>query len=41
MVTTMAVVLNAYLEAGVAVPSGDALFMSDSSPLDLVEWPEP
>ena len=41
MITTFAVLLNAYLEAGVEVPEGGLRFMRASTPLDLIEWREP
>ena len=41
MVTTLAVLLNAYLDAGVPVPSGEEQFMSGETLLELEAWPEP
>jgi hypothetical protein len=38
MVTTMAVLLNTYVDAGVDVPDGDPRFMRATTPLDLIEW---
>ncbi len=39
MVTTLAVLLNAYFDAGVPVPDGEAQFLSSGTLLDLQAWP--
>jgi hypothetical protein len=41
MITTMAVLLNAYFDAQVDVPDGDREFLSAATLLELVEWPLP